>query len=496
MKARRVLRESDETLKEGYGFANQRDDCVKFENELSLEIVKEHLLVESSSTWDREKFDKIISEAIQERVDVPAIEFPRVDRFARNLEAAGYYLGLLRQNGLVVMFSQEHLVVNNEKSSMTVLIFFIHSFKADQDGKQIRHNLLGGRDRLATEGQEVPNGMVMWPFDYVPKRIYGKISSGKPIINKDRAAWVKKWVGWIREEGLGLTEIQRRMRESSASTRRGRKLSLKAIRDILRSKQLIGKFEWKGKEYLNSENLRILTDEEFQVVQKILDDNSERSFYNATKFDYPPLRKMVFHRCGQLMYRVSSKGKRYYRCPNCKGSYIDAQELWDHIQREIKGGLLTEERLIPAIREQFNNKDTSARLEQEIKAKANEIQKWDYAKDAAFRMGMTLKNYSENKVQKEIDKAEENMQRLKVEKADLDKKLNTLTGQKLNEEGIRRLCQLLAKNIDSLTKNQWEVLNKLIKLRVTVYNKRLVNVNVSLPPARDMSVTEIEFSRL
>ncbi len=495
MKTRIVLRESNETLKEGYGFANQREDCLAFAAKSGLDMVEEHQLVERSTVWNREKFQQVIDEAIQQRGEVPAIIFPRVDRFARNLEAAGYYLGLLRQKGLVVMFAQEALTVDNEASTMQVLMFFIHSFKADQDGKQIKHNLLGGRDKLATEAHELPNGMAMWPFDYMPKRIYGKMVTGKPSVNKERATWVMKWAEWILEEGAGLAEVCRFMNQNHplVLTRRGSKWSPKAIRDILRSRQLVGEFRWKGKLYLKDENLRILSDEQFEALQKRLDENRERSYYNAVKYDYPPLPKMVFHACGQLMYRVPVNGKPYYRCPKCRKSYISAQIIWNELHEGIKDKLLREERLIPAIRAQFDNKDTIARLEQEIRAKADEIKKWQEAKDAAFHMGMTLKNYPQERVQEEIDKAEEKIQHLEAEKADLGKRLNTLREQRLDEEGIRRLCQLLAKNIDRLTKNQWEMLNKRLKLKVTVYSKELTTVNVALPPIRD---TQIEFSRL
>lgn len=71
-----------------------------------------------------------------------------------------------------------------------------------------------------------------------------------------------------------------------------------------------------------------------------------------------------------------------------------------------------------------------------------------------------------------------------------------LREQKLNEEGIKRLYQSLAKKIDNFTKNQWEILNKLPKLRLTVYNNRLVTMGVALPPIRDTSNTQIKFSRL
>jgi len=503
MKARRVLRESNETLKEGYGFANQREDCMKFETEQVVEVVKEHQLVETSSSWNREKFQKIINEAIQEREEIPAIVFPRVDRFARNLEAAGYYLGLLRQNGLTVMFAQEDLVVDNEASVMSVLMFFIHSFKADQDGKQIKHNILGGRDKLAAEAHEIPNGMVVWPFDYFPKRIYGKMVTGKAFINSERAAWVRKWAEWILEEGIGLNEICRRMNEAAVLTPRatrgwkgaGTKWQPKAVRDILRSEQLIGIFKWKGTIYIE-DGETVLTKETFEALQKRLDENRERSYYNAVKYYYPPLPKMVFHACGQLMYGVPLNGKPYYRCPKCRKSYISAQIIWNELQQGIKGQLLREERLIPAMRVQFDNKDTIARLEQEMEAKAREIQKWDNAKDRAFSMGMTLTDYPQERVQKEIDKAEENIQHLKVGKVDLENRLRTLREHKLNEEGIKRLCQSISRNIDNFTKNQWEVLNKLLKLRVTVYSKELVTVNVALPPVRDTVDAQIEFSRL
>ena len=67
MKVRLVLRESVEALKEGYGFDNQREDSFKFIAKYSHEVVKEDRLIESSTTWNREKFERIITEAIKER---------------------------------------------------------------------------------------------------------------------------------------------------------------------------------------------------------------------------------------------------------------------------------------------------------------------------------------------------------------------------------------------------------------------------------------------
>ena len=50
MKVRLVLRESVETLKEGYGFDNQEEDGARFVNKHEHDVVKKHPLVETSSS--------------------------------------------------------------------------------------------------------------------------------------------------------------------------------------------------------------------------------------------------------------------------------------------------------------------------------------------------------------------------------------------------------------------------------------------------------------
>jgi len=503
MKTRIVLRESDEALKEGYGFVIQREDCLAFAAQRGLEVAQEHQIVETSTVWNREKFQEILDEAIRRKSEIPVILFPRVDRFARNLQAAGYFLGLLRLNGLVVMFAQEALIVDNEASAMQVLTFFIHSFKADQDGRQMRHNRGEGQDKLAEIAREVPAGMVIWPFDYMPKRIYGKMVTGKPSKNAERATWVVKWVEWVLDEGASISNVCRRINQAQVPTPRqtrrwkgaAKEWHRSNITDILGSRQLLGEFSWKGKVYLKDESLRIISDERFEALQKRLAEIRANKYYNAAKYDYPPLRKMVFHDCGHMMYGIPASGVTYYRCPKCKRMWVNAQRLWHNIQRKIREELLREERVIPAIRTQFDRKETIEHLEQGIKAKDREIDKWIDEKDKAFEMGMHIRNYPQEKVQEQIDQAEGKIQTLQAEKAELSRRLATVRQQILNEEGIRRFCRLAANNLDNLTKDEWQTLLRFLRLRVTVHTKEMITVNIALPPVVK-DTTEIELSRL
>ena len=81
------------------------------------------------------------------------------------------------------------------------------------------------------------------------------MTNGRPSINHERATWVKKWDQWIREKGTELAEVCRRMNKTGVPTPsfvKGRKnpaneWSSKTIRDILRSRQLVGEFRLKLK---------------------------------------------------------------------------------------------------------------------------------------------------------------------------------------------------------------------------------------------------------
>jgi hypothetical protein len=150
---------------------------IQFEGTRGLTVAKEHTLVESATTWERSKFDEVVREAIREAGEISWVVFPRIDRFARNIEAAAYYLGLLRKHSVRIAFAQENIAIDDSSqpdAPMNVLMFFLHGFKDDTDARQIRYNTREGHNKLAEIAKEVPNGMVIWPFDYLPKRIYGK----------------------------------------------------------------------------------------------------------------------------------------------------------------------------------------------------------------------------------------------------------------------------------------------------------------------------------
>ena len=496
-RSRRVLRESAETLRDGFGFANQRDKCIDFESKHNLVMVKEYQLVESSSTWNRDKFEAIINEAITQKDEIPCIVFPRVDRFARNLKAAGYYLGELTRNEIKVGFAEEDLIVDNVASVMSDLMFFVYSFKADQDGRQIKSNMLSGRDRLATERHELPTGMAIWPFDYRAKRLYGKFVTGRPTVNEERAGWVRKWVNWLLSDGIGILEICRRMEQAGIpAPRGGYKWSPSTIRRILVSRELIGGFYWKGQLIYKEQTETILTEERFDALQGRLKEIRQNSYYNAAKLDYPPLTGMVYCQCGRKMAGVPMHGYPYYRCNICRKPIVNANRLWQEIETYTKAGLLRDDRLIPALKAQFDNTKKIAKLTQELDEKERAIKGWKEARDKAFRLALVT-NYPEDELQKRLAEIDHAKDAAINEKQGIENQLLVLRERLIDEQGVSRFCRFVADNIENLNKEKWRMVLRTINLRITVYASGLITVNVALPSLPPVeSELENDFSRL
>lgn len=201
-----VLRVSTEDQIKGYGFDIQWDQVSSFIESQGL-VLPEGLVErvqETSTTWDRDRFEAILHKAISLRKDglIEWVILPRVDRFARNMEAAGFYLGQLRRAGLKVGFAEQNLAVTDETSAITLLMFFVHEFKADDEARTFRANSIAGRRRRAEDGKLPTGGVNLYGYDY-------DSTTGKRKINTYEAAVVRMMFKWLVEDGASCNEICR-----------------------------------------------------------------------------------------------------------------------------------------------------------------------------------------------------------------------------------------------------------------------------------------------
>ncbi len=82
----------------------------------------------------------------------------------------------------------------------------------------------------------------------------------------------------------------------------------------------------------------ILTGEQFYALRERFQHNRENSPRN-TKHYYPPLRSLVFCKCGRRMVGVYRSRKPWYRCLNC-GIWIKTLPLWNEVKQGVREMLL------------------------------------------------------------------------------------------------------------------------------------------------------------
>jgi DNA-directed RNA polymerase subunit N (RpoN/RPB10) len=232
--------------------------------------------------------------------------------------------------------------------------------------------------------------------------------------------------------------------------------------------------------YENTEQA-ILTSEQFYALKEKFQRNRENSPRN-TKHWYPPLRSIIFCSCNRRMtgFTAGGKyGKPKYRCLAC-GREIKAIPLWEEIKAGIRQRLLQPERLVPAIKAQLDSGESIARVEEDLKLKRQRLEMLNRAEQKAVRLYLVLPDYSEEKVKDEVSRIVEQRRQLEGEESGLENQLQELRQAVVDEEGLRRFCEIVNRNLDGLNDDQWRILLETMKVKVLV-NDAGVTVRMAVP---------------
>ncbi|MFQ5933532.1 MAG: recombinase family protein [Dehalococcoidia bacterium] len=497
-KAMTIIRVSAEDQLKGYGPDVQWfEDVLPIAPQLGLEVDEKfkRVIQEPATRWDREKFEVAVREgmALFARGEIEALLFPRVDRETRFLFGSFPLLSEVVRQGMKVYFARERLLLD-ALDPESVERYLTKATQAQAYVETMRQNTMRGRRRRALQDHKIPNGQVRWPFDYNPE-------TGRAEPNPERAGWIRKWATWLLEEGASLGTICSKMEKAGVPAPKGGKAwSRSTVTRILADPQLIGEFyAWKGKgrgiggrprsegqkpELIHrSEGETILTNEQFQAIQSQLKANQTNSTRNA-KLDYPPLRGMVFCKCGRRMAGYPVHGYPYYRCAVCKRPRINARNLWSALETTIKELLLSPERLIPAVKSQLESGASIEQLEKQLNAKKAELARWEHAEDKAVNMHLVLPDYPVQKLQARYTEIQVAKDEVRREISELVEQLASTKNAKLDEEEIRAFCELASRNINRLSQPQWRLILEKLRVRVTLREDGAYSVQMAVRPLK------------
>lgn len=352
--AYRLLRVSSEDQKEGYGFDIQRDDIDSFCAKHNLAVADSYYeeIQESSTTWDREKFEACLENIIElkQKGQIDWFVMPRVDRFARNLGAAGYYAGKLLRHGLKLGFAREGIVVADEKGTMNLLMFLLYGFKADEDAQTIKANLYGGRVKDAKNGNysgaPIPAGYILnleadniepyQPHKEVVIKIFKVVVEIWGSVNKTARTLRQRGIAFPPfEEELTKKPLNMHTRSGLRRCPRSRNGSYIITRSLIRSmipnRVYLGEFRWKETRIENNHE-QITSEELFAQANQALKSGYKPRGKKADESEPLPLDSLLrWHKHDRIIRSHSTRGR--YICQSDTGletSYLDiAHQLLD-----------------------------------------------------------------------------------------------------------------------------------------------------------------------
>jgi hypothetical protein len=502
MKAFTIIRVSGEDQLRGYGPDSQwADDVVPNAPSLGLEVSEDlrRVIQEPATTWDREKFETAVREALDlyQKGVIQALIFPRVDRETRFIFGSMPLLAEVVKSGLRVYFAREKLALDaNDPESIER--YLSKATQAQAYIQTMRLNTIRGRRKRAERDHMMPTARSKWAHDYHPyRRDWGKIpdaTSGRYTVNTERATWVRQWANWILVDGLSTNRCCRLMAEKYRM-----KLCRSTIVDVLSDPAMLGKFYAYGTTDLkNAKGKRktikreekdwllvyddpeqaILSSDQFYALKEQFRRNRENSPRHA-KHWYPPLRSLIFHSCGRRMVGTYRNTQPLYRCLPC-GSWLKAAPLWDQIQSGIKERLLDPERLIPGIEAQLDSGQSVSHLEDKLRSINQRMDTLDQADQKALRLHLYLPDYPPEKLEAETRRLSELRQRLAGERTCVQKELTELRQAIVDKDGLRRFCETASRNLVSFDDSQWRLLLEAMHLQVLVDNET-ITVKVAVP---------------
>jgi len=200
----------------------------------------------------------------------------------------------------------------------------------------------------------------------------------------------------------------------------------------------------------------IITKETFQAAQRQLKMNVGLASRDQ-KYQWL-LRGLVFCRHCERRYcgEPEHKRYRYYRCPGrsrvvspepCRNYRVNADWLETIVWNRVKETLQNPDLLLHELKRRREAKTEVKYIEEELQRNQSRLGNLDEAETRAIRLRLYA-GRSEEKTLAELQRIYD--QRARIEQAidELEMQMETAKQAEINENGIKRFCEMAAQNID------------------------------------------------
>lgn len=309
--------------------------CYEYAKTNGHVIVGEYIdRAQSGTTDSRTEFQKMIADSDKHTFE--AVLVYQLDRFARNRYDSAINKAKLKKNGVRVISAREN--ISDDASGILVegVLESMAEYYSAELSQKIRRGMDINAQKCLSTGSNPGLG-----FTVDTDRQFHVDPDGARIVRE---------IFEMYANGTTVADIIKYLNDKKVKTSKDKEFNKNSLHRMLRNKRYIGTYIYKDVEVLDGIP-RIIDNELFDRVQRILDRNKKAPARARGKEEYILTTKLFCGYCREMMtgYGGTSKtGKKYhyYACKNakknlCQKKVVNKQKIEDRVVLECRK-LLTE----------------------------------------------------------------------------------------------------------------------------------------------------------
>ena len=496
----RVSTEDQE--REGTSLQTQAEACLKYCLDKGYTVTHQYSETYTGLSLDRPNLGDL-RELIRNG-DIDVIVVFCLDRLSRDPTHGVLIFQELEKCHVTI----EAVTEDIDTSELGKLITYIRGFASKLEAEKIRERTMRGKRARALSGK-IPGGggRKFYGYDYIKGKESGQ---GIRKINDFEAQWVREVFHWLVDEGLSVNGITMRLRSLGVPTPAGSKYwRRQTVFRMLSNPAYIGKTYAFTKEYVEpkrrmSEDSKrrktraiirpkeewievpnatppIIDDYTFETAQAVLKRNKELATRNA-KRQYLLSGYIFCQKCGRRYQGYVKKwrdnGKlseqRYYRCggsqaivtpEKCTNSQYNAPLLEKAVWGEIEKALADPDTVLVGL-ESMRDSSRIDHLEKELETVNMQLKNRQKQKDRIHKAFHYTGD--EDKFKHDIAEYNGELSRLQERQTTLQQSIQNIRDAEANYQGIKKACELVRNNLESLDYENKRFALEALKVRVTL----------------------------
>ena len=285
----------------------QLQACYEYAKANGHVIVGEYIdRAQSGTTDSRTEFQRMIADSDKQFFE--AVLVYQLDRFARNRYDSAINKAKLKKNGIRVISAKENITDDASGILVEGVLESMAEYYSAELSQKIRRGMEINAQKCLSTGSNPGLG-----FTVDADRQFHVDPDGARIVRE---------IFELYANGATVADIIKSLNDKKVKTSKSREFNKNSLHRMLRNKRYIGTYLYKDIEVPDGIP-RILDDELFERVQRILDRNAKAPARTRGEGEYLLTTKLFCGYCKEMMTGYGGTSKtgqqyRYYACKNAK----------------------------------------------------------------------------------------------------------------------------------------------------------------------------------